>query len=258
MSKKGIIDINCDMGESFGIYKLGMDDKIIEYVTSANIACGFHAGDHNVMKDTVEIAINSETGIGAHPGFPDMPGFGRRKMDIKGEELKNLLVYQIGALSAFAKARGKKLQHVKPHGALYNMASSNYEMAKIVAESVKNVNNNLILVALGGSTLYKAAEDIGLRVAFEAFADRVYADDGTLASRSKEGAVIENSGEISRRVVRMIKEGRAETITGNVIEMEPDTICVHGDNPEALKIVKDLVKNLHNAGINILPMGEFL
>ena len=253
-----IIDLNCDMGESFGVYKLGMDEEVINYISSANIACGFHAGDHNVMQTTVRIAAENEAGIGAHPAFPDLNGFGRRKMDIDLEEIKNLITYQIGSLSAFAKARNRELQHVKPHGALYNMASSNYDLAAAAAEAVKKIDEDLIFVALGGTKLYKAAEDIGLRVAFEAFADRAYSEDGTLASRSEEGAVLEDSRVIKKRVVKMITENEVRTISGNVISVNPDTICVHGDNPEALEIVREVVKEIKKSGIEIKPMAEFL
>ncbi len=253
-----IIDLNCDMGESFGVYELGMDEEVIKYVSSANIACGFHAGDHNVMEKTVSLASKHNAGIGAHPALPDLNGFGRREMDIAPAEIKNLLKYQIGALSAFARSAGKKIQHVKPHGALYNMASRNYEIAAAAAEAVREIDENLIFVALGGTELYRAAESKGLRVAFEAFADRAYNEDGTLASRSREGAVLENSEKINKRVIKMIKEGRVKTISGDVISVNPDTICVHGDNPEALKIVKKLVGGIEEAGIKIKPLAEHL
>ncbi len=257
-NKEAAIDLNCDMGESFGVYELGMDDQVIEFISSANIACGFHAGDHNVMKKTVGLAAQNEVGIGAHPSLPDLNGFGRRKMDISPEEVRNILTYQIGALSAFARSEDYTLQHVKPHGALYNMAAENYELAAAAAEAVKNIDDGLIFVALANSELLRAARDVGLDVACEAFADRAYTSDGTLASRSLAGAVIEDAEKIKSRVVKMVKDNEVKTIDDKIIEVEPDTICVHGDNPEALEIVRELVQTLQDSSIKIKPMRDIL
>src|SRR6056297_2682261 len=186
------VDINCDMGESFGVYNLGMDEEIIKYISSANIACGFHAGDPSVMDETVKMAVEQEVMVGAHPSFRDLVGFGRRKIEIEPKEVKKIMIYQIGALQAFAKAYNLKLQHVKPHGSLNNMASTDYDLALAIAEAIKEVDENLMFVALGGSAMYKAANNLDLRVASEVFADRAYNLDGTLVSRKIKGAVIED------------------------------------------------------------------
>lgn len=245
------IDINADIGESFGVYDLGMDEEIIKYISSANIACGFHAGDPDVMNKTVDLAIANQVGIGAHPSFPDLQGFGRREMNFEPAEIKNLITYQLGALDAFARSRNSRLQHVKPHGALYNMAASNYEIARTIAQAIKEFDQNLILLAMSGSEMYKAGQELNLRVAGEAFADRAYDQDGLLVSRKIKGAVLENPEEIQKRAIRMIKEGEVETIEGEIINIQPDTICVHGDNPKAIEIVKNLVSALKSADIKI-------
>lgn len=252
------VDLNCDMGESFGVYKLGMDEEVIKHISSANIACGFHAGDPSVMDYTVKLALKNGVGIGAHPSFPDLNGFGRRKMDINPEDVRKLVIYQIGALEAFAKSHSTQLQHVKAHGSLNNMASTNYKLALAIAQAIKQVNKDLIYVALGGSAMYKAGKELGLKVASEVFADRAYNPDGTLVSRKKPGAVIKNPELVSKRVIKMITKGKVTAVDGTEIDVEADTICVHGDNPEAVELVKHLKTSLESKGIQIKPMKDFI
>ena len=246
------IDLNCDLGESFGNYKIGMDEEVIPLISSANIACGFHASDPVVMSRTVRLAKENGVSIGAHPGLPDLMGFGRRNMDIKPQEAKAYVQYQIGALSAFCKAQGVPLVHVKPHGALYNMAGRDYKLAKAICEGIFEVDSKLILLALSGSQMIKAAEDVGLRAASEVFADRAYEEDGSLVSRSKPGAVITDEAEAIKRVVRMAKEGKVTSITGKDIAIKADSVCVHGDNANALRLVRKIRSSLTDSGIRIL------
>lgn len=252
------IDLNCDLGESYGRYTLGRDSEIIPLITSANIACGFHASDPLIMKQTVAMAKQSGVGIGVHPGFPDHMGFGRRRMIITPEEAKTYVTYQMGALYGFCKSQGVKIQHVKPHGAFNNMASEDYSLARAVAEAIAEFDSSIIFLALSGSQMVKAARDLGLRVACEAFADRAYDDEGMLVSRALEGSMIHDEEVAVKRMVRMIKEGKVETITGREIEITADSICVHGDGPRALETVRGLRERLTAEGIVIRPMGEFV
>ena len=217
------IDLNCDLGESFGNYKIGMDEEVIKFISSANIACGFHASDPLVMEKTVALAKENGVKVGAHPGFPDLAGFGRRNMNVSPKELKAMVVYQIGALNAFCKASGIKMNHVKPHGAMYNMAAKDERLALAIAEAVAQIDDNLFLVGLSGSELLKAAKRVGLKCASEVFADRAYEDDGSLVPRSKIGAVISNEEEASDRAVQMIKYGKVKSITGKEIPITADT-----------------------------------
>ena len=255
MTKKGgekmRVDINSDLGESFGNYQLGMDDEIIKLVSSVNIACGWHAGDPNVMARTVKKAIENKVAIGCHPGFPDLMGFGRRSMQVAPHELKNYVKYQIGALRAFVDAEGGRLQHVKPHGAMYNMAAKDELMAKAIAEAVYEVDSNLVLMGLSGSKLIECSKLKGLQTASEVFADRAYQNDGTLVPRSHEGAVIHDSEKAIEQVVEMVKHKRVRTITGKVIEINAESICVHGDNPKALEFVTEIRKRLTMENIDI-------
>lgn len=232
------IDLNCDLGESFGNYKIGMDEEVIKFISSANIACGFHASDPLVMEKTVALAKENGVKVGAHPGFPDLAGFGRRNMNVSPKELKAMVVYQIGALNAFCKACGIKMNHVKPHGAMYNMAAKDARLAFAIAEAVAHVDDSLVLVGLSGSELLKAAKIVGLKCASEVFADRAYEDDGSLVPRSKIGAVISNEEEASDRAVQMIKYGKVKSITGKEIPITADTICIHGDTPQALHLAR--------------------
>lgn len=203
------IDLNCDLGESFGNYKLGLDDEVIKYISSANIACGFHASDPLVMQKTVALARDNGVAVGAHPGFPDLVGFGRRNMNVSPAEAKAFVQYQIGALSAFCKAAGCRLAHVKPHGALYNMAGKDEILAAAICEAVYEFDPELILLCLSGSKMMSAAKKIGLRAASEVFADRAYEDDGSLVARGKPGAVITDEDEAVSRVIGMVKTVRS-------------------------------------------------
>ena len=248
------IDLNCDLGESFGAYTIGMDDKVIPLISSCNIACGYHASDPLVMKKTVELAGQAGIGIGAHPGFPDLMGFGRRNMNVSPDEAAAYVTYQLGALHAFARSAGLKLQHVKPHGALYNMAGKDYKLALAIAKAVQAFDPSLILMGLAGSESIRAARDIGLAAASEVFADRAYMPDGSLVPRSREGAVIHDEEKAIRRVVRMVKEHKVTAIDGTDIEIVPDSVCVHGDNVKALTFVTKIRAALEAEGVEIAPL----
>lgn len=248
------IDLNCDLGESFGAYKIGMDEEVIPYITSANVACGYHAGDPLVMKKTVAMCKARGVGIGAHPGYPDLLGFGRRNMTVKPEEAKAYVMYQVGALKAFCDAEGVSMRHVKPHGALYNMAGKDYALARAIAEGVQAVDGNLRLMALSGSQMIRAAEDIGLPYASEVFADRAYQSDGSLVPRTQPGAMIEEEDEAIRRVIRMALEGKVTSIDGEEIAIRADSVCVHGDGPKALAFVKKIHAALEAEGIEVKAM----
>ena len=237
------IDLNCDLGESYGIYQLGRDKDILNYITSANIACGFHAGDANVMRGTVALALEKGVKVGAHPGFQDLVGFGRRNMEISPAEVYNIIVYQIGALQAFVKAEGGKMSHVKPHGALYNMAACSIELAYAIAKAVKDVDEDLILFGLANSTLTKAGEDVGLQVFHEVFADRTYQNDGTLTPRTEKNALITDENQAINQVITMMTKGIVQSVHGLEIPIKADTICIHGDNEHALAFAR----NLNNA-----------
>jgi len=228
-----VVDLNCDMGESYGTYRIGNDEAVFPYITSANIACGFHAGDAAVMKKTVKLALKYRVAIGAHPGLPDLQGFGRREMAISPEEAYDLVVYQIGALSGFVHSEGGVLRHVKPHGALYNMAAVNAGLAEAIAEAVYKVNPVLVLYGLSGSELTKAGSRIGLHVAQEVFADRTYQDMGTLTPRSHPSALIGNEDQAVAQSLRMVKEGLVTSINGIDVAIKADTICLHGDGEHA-------------------------
>jgi 5-oxoprolinase (ATP-hydrolysing) subunit A len=223
------IDLNCDLGESFGNYRLGADAEIMPFITSANIACGFHAGDPSVMQATVKLAKQHGVAVGAHPGWPDLQGFGRREMTVSPAEAETLVLYQIGALAGFTKAEGVELRHVKPHGALYNQAAIDAVLAGAIARAVKRFSVDLILVGLAGSELVKAGLALGLRVANEAFPDRAYNPDGTLMSRKLPGAVLENPQDVAANAVRLAKEG----IRFGEKVIIPETLCLHGDNAHA-------------------------
>ena len=252
------VDLNCDLGESFGNYKIGGDDKIIPLISSANVACGFHAGDPVVMKKTIESAKKNNIGIGAHPGFLDLMGFGRREMKISLDEAKAYVLYQLGALGAFCKNEGVKLQHVKPHGALYNMAAKDYELSKAICEAIAYFDSSLIILGLSGSETLRAAKDLGLKYASEVFADRAYEEDGSLVARSKEGAMIHDENEAIERVIKIIKEQKVTSITGKEIPIKADSICVHGDGEKALFFVRRIREKLENEGIIIQKLSEII
>ena len=255
------IDLNSDVGESFGRYTLGLDDEVIPLISSANIACGFHAGDPLVMRRTVRLALENGVGPGAHPGFPDLMGFGRRNMDVTADEIRDYVAYQVGALGAFVKAEGGRLQHVKPHGALYTMAVANPALWEIVAESVAAVDRDLILFVLGGANrdaLKAMGRRIGIRVACEFFADRAYNPDGSLVSRGLPGAVIKDHDLAAARVLKMVTEGRVACLNGEEIALSGDTVCVHGDNPSALALVRRIREALAGADVEVRPVETFL
>ena len=232
------VDLNSDLGESFGRYTLGMDERVIPLITSANIACGYHASDPVVMAKTVSLAKEAGIRVGAHPGFPDLMGFGRRNMAVTSQEARAYVLYQLGALEGFCRSAGLKLQHVKPHGALYNMAAKDYELARGICQAIAEFDKELIVLALSGGQLAHAAQEMGLRTALEVFADRAYEEDGTLVGRGKPGAMITDEEEAIARVIRMIKDQTVRAITGKDIAIRADSICVHGDGEKALAFVE--------------------
>jgi UPF0271 protein len=250
-----VVDLNCDMGESFGAYVMGNDEAILETITSANIACGFHAGDPTTMRRTVRMALEKNVGIGAHPGLPDLAGFGRREMTISANEAFDLVVYQIGALYGFVKAEGGRMQHVKPHGALYNMAAVGKGLAEAIAEAVYKVDPELILFGLAGSELVRAGERVGLKTAHEVFADRTYQADGTLTSRREPNALITDHLVAIRQIIRMVKESKVTAIDGTEVEIQADTICIHGDGKTALEFARVIPGALAAEGVGIKGIG---
>ncbi|MFE8699532.1 5-oxoprolinase subunit PxpA [Cytobacillus sp. FJAT-54145] len=238
------IDLNCDLGESFGAYKIGNDEEMMKYITSANIACGFHAGDPSIMRRTVRLALNHGVSIGAHPGLPDLYGFGRREISVTADEVYDLVVYQIGALQAFVTSEGGKMNHVKPHGALYNMCAVNQDLAESVAKAVYHVNPDLILFGLNNSTLIYEGEKVGLKTANEVFADRTYQSDGTLTPRSHPQALIESDEASINQVLQMIFEKKVTSIDQVEVPLHADTICLHGDGQHAVKFAKKITETL--------------
>jgi len=252
------IDLNSDLGESFGRYRIGMDEEVMKHITSANVACGWHAGDPIIMRETVKLAKKYGVRVGAHPGYPDLMGFGRRYMALNKEEARNYVLYQIGALHAFAKAEGLKLQHVKPHGALYNAMVKDETLARGIIEGIADFDKKLIFVGLSLSPPLEIAEEMGLRVAHEVFADRAYAPDGSLVPRSMEGSVIHDKDVIAERVISMVKDGGVKAINGEWIELKVDTICVHGDDPQAVEIAAHIRRVLKDDGVEIEPLENFI
>ncbi|MCM3088450.1 LamB/YcsF family protein [Bhargavaea ginsengi] len=250
------VDLNCDMGESFGAYTMGNDEDILELITSANIACGFHAGDPSVMKRTVRMALEKGVGIGAHPGTPDLAGFGRRAIAISSDEAYDLTMYQIGALDAFVRAEGGRMQHVKPHGALYNMAAQDAALAESIAEAVYAVNPELILFGLSGSELVRAGDKIGLRTASEVFSDRTYQPDGSLTNRREANALITDPEIAGAQVVRMVKEGKVRTVDETDFTLRADTVCIHGDGVTALEFARRLKDLLPEEGVTVEKIGS--
>ena len=250
------IDFNCDMGESFGMYKMGFDEEVIKHISSANIACGFHAGDPMWMRKTVDLAEQHGVGVGAHPSYPDLNGFGRRNMNATPEEVRNDVVYQAGALKAFTSNRN--LQHVKPHGAMYNQAVDDADLGKSICEAVLEVDSNIILLALAGSTWIDVARGMGMRVAREVFADRAVNSDGTLVPRSKEGSVIHDTNEVVERSLRMVTEGKILSVEGDIVEVEADSICLHGDTPGAVDMAKTLKREFLAAGVEVKQLRDIV
>lgn len=243
------VDLNCDLGESYGVYTIGTDAEVLRVVTSANVACGWHAGDPSVMERTVALAKEAGVAVGCHPGYPDLPGFGRRDMALSPEEARVCVKYQIGALMAFTKAAGMSLQHVKLHGAFYNRAAADPALARAVCRGIAEVDEGLIVLALANSHMIGAAREAGLRAASEVFADRAYHEDGALVSRAAEGSILHDRALAVRRAVRMVKEGVVECVTGKDVPIRADSICVHGDNPEALGFVRHIREAFEQEGI---------
>jgi len=249
------IDINSDMGESFGAYTIGHDAGLMASITSANVAAGFHAGDPSVLRATIRQAKAHGVAVGAHPGFPDLVGFGRRDLNVAPQEAEDLVLYQIAAVAGVAAAEGVTIQHVKPHGALFNMAVRNVELASAIARAVAAFDTSLILFGLPGSEILTAGRAAGLRVAAEVFADRAYEPDGSLASRRKPGAVIHDPAAVVERAVRMVKERTVIAIDGSIVSLEADTICVHGDTPGSDNLAAKIRAGLEAAGVIVRPIG---
>jgi len=251
-----LINLNADMGEGFGAYEIGNDAAMLDIVRSANIACGYHGGDPLVMRNTVKLAHQKGVSIGAHPSFPDLQGFGRRKMTIPFDELEAMIIYQIGALMALAQSQGTKVHHVKPHGALNNMAAVDKSMAEAIARSIKAVDPSLVLLATAGSCLYHAGVGAGLATAAEIFADRTYDEQGNLTPRSQPGAVIHDPDQSADQILSFVKAGKIITPSGKGIETPIHSICVHGDTKEALKIAEKVRERLENEGCQLVSLAE--
>jgi len=249
------IDLNCDMGESFGAWKMGHDAEVLPHVTSANIACGYHAGDPATMRKTVAAALQHGVAIGAHPGLPDLAGFGRRNMAVRPEEAYDMVVVQVGAMAATAASQGARLHHVKAHGALYNMAARDRELASAIAQAVFDVDSSLVFYALASSVQVDAAREAGLEVAQEVFADRSYQQDGSLTPRTQPGAMIEDAQASVRQVLRMVTEGKVRTMQGSDIDVRADTLCIHGDQPGAVDFARAIRAALEEAGVSVRRAG---
>ena len=248
------IDLNSDLGESFGPWPMGQDAALMESITSANIACGFHAGDPGVMRQTLALAKDRGVAVGAHPGFPDLVGFGRREMKATPAEVEDFVLYQVSALAGMAAARGLRVQHVKAHGALYNMACKDRALADAIARATAAIDRSLILFGLPNSELLRAGQAAGLRVAAEVFADRAYERDGSLVSRSRPGSVIHDRQAVVERAVRMVKQQDVVTIDGETIALQADTICLHGDTPGAAELARLVRSGLETAGIQVAAL----
>jgi UPF0271 protein len=241
------IDLNCDVGESFGAYRIGADAAVMASISSANVACGFHGGDPAVMRQTVRLARDAAVAVGAHPGLPDLVGFGRREIRVTPQDAEDMVLYQIGALAAIAASEGVRLQHVKAHGALYTMAARDRALAEAIARAVRAFDPSLVLFGLPGSELIRAGEAAGLTVASEGFADRAYEPDGSLTPRSRPGSVIHDLDTVVRRAVRMVEEERVTAVDGTEITVRVDTLCVHGDTPGAAELTRALAAGLGRA-----------
>jgi UPF0271 protein len=248
------IDLNCDLGEGFGAWEMGNDAAMIELATSVNIACGFHAGDADTMRNTVALAKARGVSIGAHPGYRDLHGFGRRPiLGLTAADIENLVAYQIGALQAIAALAGHTVTHVKAHGALSNVACDDDMIARAIASAIRAVDRDLVFVVLANSKLVSAGDAAGLPMAHEVFADRAYEDDGSLVSRRKQGAVLHDPAAIAERVVRMVQDGAVVSVSGKVIKMRTDTVCIHGDTRGAVEIAHGVRQALKDKGIHVAP-----
>jgi 5-oxoprolinase (ATP-hydrolysing) subunit A len=250
------IDINSDTGESFGAYTIGHDAGLFKSITSANVAAGFHAGDPSVLRDTIRLAKKHGVAVGAHPGFPDLVGFGRRELNVTPKEAEDMVLYQVAAVAGVAAAEGVTLQHVKPHGALFNMAVRNRELSDAIARAVAAFDKGLILFGLPGSEILNAGRAAGLRVAAEVFADRAYEPDGSLASRRKPGSVIHDPAAVVARAVRMVTERNVVAVDGSIVKVEADTICVHGDTPGSDDLAAKIRTGLEQGGVAVRAVGS--
>jgi len=248
------VDLNCDLGESFGLYKIGNDELIMDYVTSVNIACGCHAGDPEIMEDTVKLAIKKGVSIGAHPGYPDLQGFGRREMNMSLKALRSSMIYQIGALKAFVEVQGGRLNHVKPHGALYNLAARDYDVAFTIAKAIHDIDPSIILMGLSDSEMVRAGKDLGLKVSNEVFADRRYTSEKKLVARTREGAVIEKIEDSINQCLSIIEDNKIIDIDQNELSLKGDSICIHGDNIHGIELVKALSEKLKEKSIIMKAM----
>src|SRR5258708_527920 len=249
------IDINSDTGESFGAYTIGHDAGLFRSITSANVAAGFHAGDPSVLRDTIRLAKMNGVAVGAHPGFPDLVGFGRRELNVTAKEAEDLVLYQVAAVAGVAAAEDAKIQHVKPHGALFNMAVRNRDLADAIARGVAAFDKTLILFGLPGSEILNAGRAAGLRVAAEVFADRAYEPDGTLASRKKAGSVIHDADAVVARAVRMVTAKSVVAVDGSIVKLEADTICIHADTPGSDDLAAKIRAGLEAAGVSVKAIG---
>ena len=254
MRRPVTIDLNADVGEAFGVYSLGQDPDVMPHITSANVACGFHAGDAHVMRATVRLARQHRVSIGAHPGFPDLLGFGRRAMSLTPREIEDIVVYQVGALAAVAAAEGSEVVHVKPHGALYNLAATDRPAADAIARAIVSVNRHLVLVGLSGSALIQAGVDAGLRTASEVFADRGYAASGRLLPRNAPGAVLDDVQHVAARALSMVRDRAVDAVDGARIALEVDTICIHGDTPAAAACARAVRLALVAGGVTVAAL----
>jgi UPF0271 protein len=252
------LDINCDMGESFGRYKLGMDEDVIKLISSANVGCGFHGGDPHVMRKTVALAKENGVGVGAHPGLPDLLGFGRRKMDVTPQELEDFFVYQIGALRGFCNAAAVKLQHVKAHGVLSGMAEQDAKIAEAICRAISMLDKDIKWLTYSGTKTRPIAESMGLQVVEECYADRAYNADFTLVARKQPGAVITDLTEIKKRITQLVTEGTMTAFDGKTMEMSFQSIAVHGDTPGALNLVREIRAILEENQVQIKPMSRLI
>ena len=250
------IDLNCDMGEGFGAWKMGDDDALLDHVSSANIACGYHAGDPGTMHRTVRLAIEKGVAVGAHPSLPDLQGFGRRHMNVSAAETYDIVLYQIGALAGFATACGGNLAHVKPHGALYNMAAKDGKLAQAIAQAVMDFDPRLVLFGLAGSELVRAGEQAGLKTASEVFADRTYQSDGSLTPREQSDAIIHDPAAAIAQVRRMVGAGRVRSQQGSDVIVKADTLCIHGDEPNAVEFAKRIRQALDADGVRVAAVSR--
>ena len=253
MSTQRTIDLNADMGESFGPWVMGNDAELLKVVTSANVACGFHAGDADTMAQTMQEAAKNGVGLGAHPGFADLQGFGRRRLSLSPRELANLVTYQLGAAQAMARAAGTKLRHLKLHGALANMASEDETIARACYEAALTIDPDLVIFTIAGTAQERVTRALGCTWAGEIFADRAYNDDATLVSRGEPGAVIHDPSEAADRVLAMLSEGALLAESGARIPAQIDTICLHGDGETALQMARHLKDRLIGEGYELAP-----